>query len=181
MKIVYRKDFLPKVYLEGWNHKTATDDEYAFMQACEKQMMWWELDDGVQLTSPTDIVRRVNLWRALLEYAKKYGIEVDGSFYSIYEEAEKQLQTKKGQEELLAYVNLKSKTWENRQKTGCMFCKYSERIGDGWFICKYSGDELEMRISEYWDQVTNMMVTFHEVGVPNEHCKDYYQERKLWR
>lgn len=177
MKIVYRQEFIPKVYLEGWNHVTATENEYAFMQACEKQMMWWDFDDGVQLTYPTDIVRRVKLWRSLLEYANKYGIEVDEAFLCIYEKAEKELQTKEGQEELLAYVNLKRSAWKNRQEMGCMFCKDCEQIGKGWFRCKYSGDDLATRVSEYWDQVTNTVEMFHEVGVPNEHCRDYYNER----
>lgn len=177
MRIICRKDFLPKVYLEGWNHVTATEDEYAFMQACEKRMMWWELDDGIQLTYPSDLPRRVELWGALLTYAKKYGVEVDNSFIEVYNNEAKRLKTKHGQEELLRHINFKRQVWETTQKNGCICCQYCERIGDGWFKCKYSGDELETRISEYWDPITNVMVMFHEVGVPNEHCRDYYNER----
>lgn len=119
--------------------------------------------------------------RRMLAYAETCEVEVTEEVREIYKDWKARAEEDRIIQERLAFLESKRKTWESRERTGCDGCRECERIGEGWFRCKHSGDDLEARFSEVWDPVTQCMVIFHEVGIPNAHCKDYYQERKLWR
>lgn len=119
--------------------------------------------------------------RGMLLAAEMCEVEVTEEVREIYKDWKARSEEDRIIQERLAFMELKRKTWERRERTGCDGCRECERIGEGWFRCKHSGDDLEARFSEVWDSVTQCMVIFHEVGIPNAHCKDYYQERKLWR
>ncbi len=166
---------------ENW--KTLSYDEHKFLSDCYGYAVWVDFTASgklkMQMPGKAWHAQRVaQLLRIMLAFAKAHNIEVRECVNSFYNEWKAKADEEKAQEEKLAYIESLRQRWESRQRTGCADCRECERIGDAWFRCKHSGDELDTRFSEVYDPVTQCMLIFHEVGVPNEHCKDYYQERK---
>ena len=120
-------------------------------------------------------------YRRMLRNAESCGVEVAQEVLEVIQALKAQAEDERILAERLAFLEAKRKAWERRERVGCEGCQNCERIGDGWFKCHYSGDDLEARFSEIYDPVTQCNLMFHEVGIPNAHCKDYYQERKTWR
>ena len=164
--------------------KALPENEHDFLSKCypwwqgfteSGKLMWFKFNPNA--TAQT----KAYAMNMMIIYAKERSIEVTDEVKGLYSELKEAAEEELILQERLAFLECKRRTWEYRQRTGCEDCNSCERIGDGWFRCKYSGDELEARFSEVWDPVTQCMLMFHEVGIPNTHCKDYYQERKEWR
>lgn len=160
--------------------KLLPENEHDFLHKCftfwegftrNGKLKWYEVN-----TDRAD----THEWRMrqMLNNAAACGVEVSEEVREIYAELKAKADAEMLLKERLAFLESKRRAWEYRERTGCEGCGACERIGDGWFKCQHSGDELEARFSEAWDPVTKCMIIFHEVGVPNAHCKDYYQERK---
>lgn len=163
--------------------KNLPENEHEFLHDCfgfwegftkEGKLRWYELH-----TSNSETLE----WRMrhMLLYAKTYDVEVTDEVRALYAEIKERADEERRLKRQAEILESKRRKWEYRERTGCADCRLCERIGDGWFRCQHSGDELEVRFSEVWDPVSKSMIIFHEVGVPNVHCKDYYQERKEWR
>ena len=162
--------------------KQLPENEHNFLYKCYGFWVGFTKNGKLQ-HSPTTRSADLQEWsmRGMLLAAETCGVEVTEEVRKLYAELKEKAAEELLLKERLAFLEMKRKTWESRERTGCDGCRECERIGDGWFRCKHSGDDLEARFSEVWDPVTQCMVIFHEVGIPNAHCKDYYQERKLWR
>ena len=163
--------------------KQLPENEHEFLSKCYP---WWQYftESGKLKWFKFNTDRAATheyAMRRMIKHAETCKVEVTEEVRELYKTWNERAEEDRVLQERLAFLEGKRRAWEYRQRTGCADCKSCERIGDSWFRCKYSGDDLEVRFSEVWDPVTQSMIMFHEVGVPNAHCKDYYQERKLWR
>jgi hypothetical protein len=162
--------------------KNLPENEHEFLYKCYGFWVGFTKNGKLLHSSTTKSADLQELFmRRMINAAETCGVEVTEEVREIYKDWKARAEEDRIIQEWLAFMESKRKTWEYRERTGCDGCRECERIGEGWFRCKRSGDDLEARFSEVWDPVTQCMVIFHEVGVPNAHCKDYYQERKLWR
>ena len=161
---------------EDWNALQA--NERKFLSDCYWTACWTDFDGDGNLTmyEPASAFERRRTILNIEYNAKNNGIEVSDevrAYAETLEQAakEEQERARKAQEAQAA-----RERWESRKKDGCDDCGYCQRMGDGWFKCKYSGDELDSRMSERWDGLRGVYELFYEVGVPNERCKDFYRE-----
>lgn len=160
--------------------KNLPDNEHEFLHKCytfwegftkEGKLKWHELYSS---RPDTDEWR----FRQMISYAESCGVEVSEEVREHYRAIKEKAEEYRIIKERQYFLEAKRRTWEQRERNGCEGCRECARIGDGWFRCRYSGDDLEARFSEVYDPATQCMIIFHEVGIPNAHCKDYYQERK---
>ena len=160
--------------------KSLTSDEHKFLSNCYGYAVWTGFTESgkLKMRAPEKASSAADLLRITISFAETREIEITDEVRAELERWKDKGLEERLQEEKLAYIQKLRENWEYRQKKGCAGCRQCERIGDGWFRCGYSGDDLDARFSEVYDPLTQCMLIFHEVGEPNEHCKDYYQERK---
>ena len=122
----------------------------------------------------TEFNQRLN---GLFYLAETYQIEVAEEVREYRKKAREKANEERKRVEFAQAIQFKRDVWESRKRSGCQGCQYSEQVGDSLFLCNHSGDELDTRICEYYDIFTGVNEMFHEMGEPNEHCKDYFNER----
>ena len=168
------------VVLSAENWKALSEDEHKYLYKCYSYAMWvgFTPSGKLKMRVPDKVKYKADLLQTAISYAESRGIEVADEVRAELEQWQEKAMEERLLEDKLAYIESLRRRWESRQRTGCAGCRQCERIGDGWFRCGYSGDDLDARFSEVYDPETQCMLIFHEVGEPNEHCKDYYQERK---
>lgn len=158
--------------------KKLESNERKFLAECYRSIIWFSYSEGGDLTfNPHgDADSKVRRIYSMKFHASNNGIEVaeDVEEYlvrlkDIAREAEERAEAARRAE-------LAKALWKDRQENGCEGCRYSIQIGDDWFRCQYSGDELDSKFMEKWNPTIMAMEIFHEVGVPNEHCKYYVKE-----
>lgn len=163
--------------------KQLSEKEHEFLYKCfgywegftkDGKLRWYELH-----TSDAETLER--RMRLMLLYADMYDVDVSEAVREQYTEIKARADEEQRLKRQAELLEAKRRKWEYRERTGCADCRMCERIGSGWFRCNHSGEELEARFCEVWDPKSRSMIMFHEIGVPNAHCKDYYQERKEWR
>ena len=160
--------------------KRLPENEHKFLSDCYTYAIWtsFTASGKIKMRVQEKAKYAVELFRMMFVCAKAHEIEIAQEVVELWQEWKQKAAEELLLEERLAFLEGKRKAWERRQRDGCDGCQHCERIGESWFRCKYSGEDLTARFSEVWDPVTRCMIIFHEVGVPNAHCKDYYQERK---
>lgn len=160
--------------------KDLPENEHEFLYKCYSywegftksgKLKWYKLSSNRAETEEWRM-------RSMITHAYTCNVEVSQDVLREFERIKEQAKEELLLKERLAFLESKRRKWATRERDGCEGCMDCIRVGDGWFKCGYSGDDLETRFSEVWDPVTQCMIIFHEVGVPNAHCKDYYQERK---
>lgn len=169
-----------KIVLSAENWKALTEKEHEYLHKCYAYGMWVDFTPSGKLKfrEYEKAKYQVELIRIMFSLAEAANVAHEEEVETVYNQLREKALEELLLEERKAFLEQKRRTWECRERTGCEGCRDCERIGDGWFRCLYSGDDLEARFSEVWDPVSRCMIIFHEVGVPNAHCKDYYQERK---
>lgn len=113
----------------------------------------------------------------LFYWAETYQIEVAEEVREYRQKAREKANEERKRVEFAQAIQFKRDVWESRKKSGCQGCEYMVECGNGDFSCRYSGDILKTRIGEYYDIFTGAYTIFHEMGEPNEHCKNYFNER----
>lgn len=178
MKLKFENDLLLCI-AEDW--KKLEYNEKSFLSKIAFECITYLNDNGdlqfmlkgYKLDSKILVVKRI------LALAKEYFIEIDESVEVYLQELLKQ---EKEEEDLYLKqykLECKERMWAHRQKVGCEGCEHSKRYGDAWFGCGLSGDDLNVRIAEFYNYKTKCNELFHETGIPNEHCKDFFQFREV--
>lgn len=162
---------------EDW--KKLTEAEHKFLTACYWDLIWSAFtEDGAlkfyQAYSGFNNVRRL---KKMLSHAKEFNITVNENVNEYVSAFERKEKAKREQEELEREIEMRKTVWKNRKERGCMHCSYCQQLGDGYFKCLYSGDDLDSRFMEEYNPIIKAMEIFHEVGEPNEHCKYYFGEQ----
>lgn len=161
---------------EDW--KQLTKEEHDFLSDCFWQVIWTGFtEDGYLKFNASESnynnYRRIN---TMLFHAKSHGVAVGESVREYLQAIDEKAREEQRQADFEREIELKKTVWKNRKETGCMHCKYSIQVGDGDFTCGYSGDELDFKFTEVYNPDTKAMEIFYEVGKPNNHCKDYFEE-----
>ena len=159
--------------------KALQDNERKFLSQCYFNGVWTHFDDGGRLVmrKEDDAARQEKIIHAMGYAAEQNNIKVSegvADLLLIVKEKQKKEEERRIAEKI---IEMKRSSWEYRQKRGCEGCRMCKVVGDASFVCGYSGDDLDCRFAEVWNLELKMMDIFHEVGVPNEHCKDYFGER----
>lgn len=112
--------------------------------------------------------------KKIVSLAKEYLIEIDES---VNEYINALIERKREEDAAFSRqfaLTQRLEKWERRQKLGCDGCKYLEQY-DGVCKCRYSEDDLDTRITQYYNAKNRVYELFHETGIPNEHCIEYVQ------
>ena len=160
--------------------KNLSPEERKFLSAESWTMTWnWGKDefDGVLVMRECINARsKVTLLHNTFNNAKENGVEISEETRKFlndqYQAALAEEERNRQDQEAIRRRFL----WKNRQENGCDGCPFKEQIGDGDFQCKFSGDLLDSRFMSVWNMEHQCQDIFHETGVPNEHCKDFYKE-----
>jgi hypothetical protein len=163
--------------------KKLPENEHNFLYECFLLWEWQKGSNKLQWHKKTTTNNKIeyDYLKQMVKNANSNQIEVADEVVDILEGLEAKVNEELLTREKRLEIERLRKRWEVRQREGCYGCNYCEQIGDAWFKCRYSGDELETRFFEKWNPETQCMELFHEMGIPNAHCIDCFNERKEWR
>lgn len=108
-------------------------------------------------------------------------VDVDDSVDELLERFKKEYNERREQRiaELIEEERQKARLY--RAQNGCLHCRSCYQIGDGDFKCSYSGDELNSKIADDYDQENSVHYCFAEKPMPTDNCKwlkdDYLLDR----
>lgn len=162
-----------------------TDGDDRFFQACYIHGLWIEDEESetrFKLRYCENVVRLEECIRLVLRYAEKFGCTVDKAVFVLAHSLQSECETEKARAIKAREVEMARLRWARRKETGCEYCTRCKKLGDADFFCGYSGDRLDCRMDLYhYDPVTRQTIAFYEIGEPNEHCKDYFEEKIIRR
>lgn len=158
--------------------KNLSKEEHDFLRTCYLEQTWvgFTEEGYLKFYEGNSCQWRERRMKRMLEAANARSVEVSEAAKTWIDNFMNLVSEEKRQEEIAREVALKRERWEDRQKRGCQLCKYSRKFGDGDFWCEYSKEWLDFRLGECWDPVKGIMYMFYEIGIPNNHCKDYFNE-----
>lgn len=163
--------------------KSLTDNERSFFQKCYFHAIWTAFDDDGNLVmqSVETSIKKAWLISRVVELAKSLKIDVSVEVEDLLDRLRKAQKKDEERAKTAREIEMLQLRWKARKKSACNNCQYCEQTGDGCFRCRYSGDELDVRMIDRWDVLNGVYELFHETGEPNEHCKDYYEEKIVKR
>ena len=158
--------------------KELSKSERDFLSDCYWRGIWVGFDGlGRLIMRVQTAVEMLQKIKTVIYRAIEHGVEYSPEIEQLKEKYEELAKTEREKEEAAKAIAFKKERWKNRKERACVNCPYCVRLGDGWFQCRYSGDELGSRFIETYNPAIQAMELFYEVGEPNEHCKDYINER----
>lgn len=164
-----------------WNK--LADNERKFLSACYWTACWTDFDEEGNLVMRKSSYE-ADTYRTLINVlvnAANNHVEVTDEARAYKERYKTAVMEEERRQKESHEAEIARERWDSRKKHGCDYCKYCLKMGDGWFKCVYSGDELDSRLGEHWNVERGVYELFHESGEPNEHCKDFYKETKKRR
>ena len=162
---------------EDW--KNLQRNEREFLSKSFFNAIWTEFTKDGNLMMGKGSSNAIGLYqrlKSIIYLAECYGIELTDEVGQYEERLKAEMEQERIKLEQAHAAKMLRERWEARKLTGCDYCKYSEQVGAAWFRCKLSGDELNCRVSSVYDYERQTLDLFHECGVPNEHCKDYFKD-----
>lgn len=153
------------------------ENERKFLSECYWRGIWGDFDENGHLPFRTpDTAQEIHKKLCHIVQSGEWNkVEITDGVFAIKDKYEPIAEKERNEWEAARQAVLRQEKWESRKKNGCGGCKHCMQIGDGWFRCLYSGDELDSRMYNEYNYVTNVYEMFHEMGEPNEHCKDYVE------
>lgn len=161
---------------EDWKNLSSNESNY--LANCYWTAIWTGLteDGNLRFNSTGDTYEVKRRLAGAIAHAKNAEVEVTPEIGEYFRQLTLRASEAYEKQQKAHKAELLRERWENRKKTGCDNCPYCEEVGDAWFRCRLSGDELDCRIGSVYNHYSQMLELFHESGIPNEHCKDYYVE-----
>lgn len=169
-----------KVVCRTDDWKALEENEQKFLSSESWTMTWvWgkdEFNGMLVMRECPNAKSRVTLLHNTFYHAKESNVEItdETSRYlsDQYQAALAEEDLKRREKEAIR----RRQSWKYRQEQGCDGCEFNIQIGDGDFKCGYSGDMLDSQFMSIWNVEHKCEDIFHETGIPNAHCKDFYKE-----